>query len=144
MILRDYECLAHGYFESGETSPKCPYGCANSLVHQVFLKAPGIGTDRTKGIDTTMRSLANDFGLTDVSTRGGDSVKENLKRTQIDPAKQLLDKMGGPWQSLDPNRNALQALSGMGVQGGNMLESVKPLLNQPKPNVVARHDGKIE
>jgi len=145
MILRDWECLAHGFFESGEEAPKCPKGCSKSMIRIAHLKAPGIGTDRTKGIDSTMRNLANDFGLTDVNTRGGDSVKENLKRTEVgDPTKQLMDRMGGPWQSLDKNRNALQALSGMGVQGGNTLDSVKPLLNQPKPQVVARYDGKIE
>ena len=144
MILRDFNCIVHGVFESGEEAPKCPFGCSNSFVEKVFLQPPMVGNG-TKMVDNVVKDLANDFGLTNLDNRGGDSVKNNAGRVrERTVSDQILDRMGGAWQSLDGSRNALQALSGLGVQGQNALSEVKPMLNSPKPQVVARHDGKIE
>lgn len=69
-ILRDYKCETHGFFENWV--PVCPAGCEED-IKQVYLRAPSIGSARTKGIDKTLTGLAKDFGMTDIkSSREGD------------------------------------------------------------------------
>lgn len=68
-ILRDYKCETHGFFENWH--PTCPAGCED--VKQVYLRAPGIVSSRTRGTDATLKGLAKDFGMTDIkSTREGE------------------------------------------------------------------------
>ena len=70
MILKDYKCEIHGYFESSE--PRCPEGCTVN-IYAVHLQAPGLKSDTTKNVDKTVQGLASDFNMTDVkSTREGE------------------------------------------------------------------------
>ena len=72
-VLHDYECPTHGVFEA-RAPRKCPFkGCTEEIT-RVFLKAPGLKSDRTKQSDATMRQLAMDYRMTDVkSVREGES-----------------------------------------------------------------------
>ena len=86
-VKREYKCLAHGFFEAvtedGET-PRCPSGC-NFGIERAFLTPTSIrGTSRTKNIDRTFAQMAQDFNLSDISNRGGESVMHNnLKNNPI-------------------------------------------------------------
>ena len=135
-VLHDYNCLAHGIFEGFEAV--CPHGCKGpgfgSVVH---LKAPGIGTQRTKNLDAITRNLANQFGLTDMDNRGGQPVKRPdpmaAKRAE-EYQEWITQKFGSTWQSVAPGgvmqadktvkggsegSGALQSIAGLGAQGGS-------------------------
>ena len=71
-VLHDYKCLAHGYFEAWE--PRCPKGCDGEAVVKVFLQPVGLKSDSTKHADSTLRGLANEYGMSDIkSTREGEA-----------------------------------------------------------------------
>ena len=89
-VLHDYECAAHGRFESFEQ--KCPHGCSAAFVKLVFLKPVGIKSNKTKVADAALRNLANDFGLTNVGSNGGESVRDYVRRGQsMDPNNKNLN-----------------------------------------------------
>jgi len=67
MVLNDYKCEVHGFFESD--MPICPHGC--DTVQKVFLQPIGMIGDKTKFNDNTLRGLAADYGMSDIK-----SVKE--------------------------------------------------------------------
>lgn len=72
MVLHDFKCMAHGYFEAWE--PRCPKGCDGEAVVKVFLQPVGTRSDSTKHADSTLRGLAQDYGMTDIkSTREGEA-----------------------------------------------------------------------
>ena len=71
-VLHDYECPVHGIFEA-RAPRKCPFKGCTEEIGRVFLKAPGLKSDRTKGLDKTTRQLAMEYKMTDVkSTREGE------------------------------------------------------------------------
>lgn len=88
-VLHDWRCAGHGEFEafgSKEEPPKCPHGCPAAFVHIVFKKAPGIRSNGTRVADQSLRALADDFGLTNLGSNGGESVRDYLRRGQsMDP-----------------------------------------------------------
>jgi hypothetical protein len=77
-ILKEYVCAAHGEFEAFE--PVCPNGCAGRFVRREIRTAPAIRSVRTGNADAISRQLADDFGLTDLSNKDGDSVMQNLRK----------------------------------------------------------------
>jgi hypothetical protein len=80
-VLHDYQCLAHGVFESFEAV--CPHGCAAAFVRIVFLKPPSIQHNRTKVADAAIKGLAADFGLTDIrNDKAGGSVMDQLRHAK--------------------------------------------------------------
>lgn len=136
MVLHDYNCLAHGVFEG--TEPTCPHGCKGTgFVSIIYLKAPAIGTQRTKNLDAITRNLANQFGLTEMDNRGGQPVKRPdpmaAKRAE-EYAEFIKQKFGDPWQSVAPggvmqpdktveggsaSSGAIQHINTIGAQGGS-------------------------
>jgi hypothetical protein len=89
-ILRDYKCDAHGYFTAWE--PKCPQGCHQG-INVVILKAPtmrdSVVGGRSKRNDTNLKTLAKDFGMTDIkSTREGEHQSGYLTRNNAPPEPQ--------------------------------------------------------
>lgn len=71
-VLNDYRCAVHGYFEN--TEPACYEKDCDAEVLVVFLQAPAIGSQRTRGIDQTAKQLAIDFGMSNLkSTREGEN-----------------------------------------------------------------------
>ena len=67
-ILRSYKCIEHGYFDAWEAM--CPHGCLDVAV--VILKAPSMRDStkaaRSKSVDTTAKSLAKEFKMTNIKT----------------------------------------------------------------------------
>lgn len=81
MILNDYKCLAHGYFEAWEA--RCPKGCDGEAVVKVFLQAVGTRSDGTKHADSTLQSLANEYGMSDIkSVREGEAQPARFGQQQ--------------------------------------------------------------
>lgn len=89
MILKDYHCANHGYFEGWE--PKCPIkGCAGDVA-VVFLQPVALKSDRTKKADSTLEGLAQEFQMSDIkSTREGEHQTGYIKRnnSQTDSERQ--------------------------------------------------------
>ena len=66
MIIKEYKCPTHGYFESDVAA--CFVDNCEANVMRVHLTAPGIKSDRSKGIDKKAKQLAIDYGMTDIKT----------------------------------------------------------------------------
>lgn len=85
MVLKDYHCTEHGYFEGWEE--RCPIKGCHGAVSVVFLQPVSLKSDRTKKADKTLKGLAQDFGMTDIkSTKEGEHqtgyIKRNNKQTE--------------------------------------------------------------
>lgn len=74
-VIREFRCCDCGtLFESMSADPECPK-CAAEEPERVFLTPPGIKSPQTAFKDETVRQLADDFGLSDMSNRDGQAVK---------------------------------------------------------------------
>jgi len=81
-VLHDFECAAHGIFESYDGL--CPYGCKRNLSRLIFTKAPGTRSARTAFQDRETRAMAESFGLTNFhSSHDGESVMDSTRRRQV-------------------------------------------------------------
>jgi hypothetical protein len=145
-VLRDYQCLAHGNFEGFEA--KCPYGCSDSFIKMIFLKPPGYHSDRTKGIDSTLKGLASDFGLTDMNNQNGTSANVRPDWKAVKEREQLLGKLGDTsqaWGTISKDGNGVaQAIKETKIIPDNALATVKESLVPPRANVVARDNSVID
>ena len=142
--LNDYRCLAHGIFES--RTGRCPHGCGKKMVEMVFLKAPGHVTGRTRGIDSTLRGLAADHGLTNMNNHGGETgafiPDPNMGRAEQEMQKKL---HSGQTFSGDIGKNGIAAtLAASNLQSGIALNNdvVRSMIQPPKANVVASYNPK--
>lgn len=132
-VVKEWECKAHGYFDA--TEHRCPWGCPSEFVERVFLTPPTIGSARTKAADSTLRNLANDFGMTDI--RGGKEGESVASLTPASSAPFKVPQQPG-WLPVGKEFD----VRGMGVQPGNALEGFKGTLKGPKPSeIVGRYDG---
>lgn len=77
-ILKEFVCAAHGDFDAFEA--KCPHGCSGRFVRREIRTAPAIRHGGTRNIDNLTQQLADDFRLTDLSNRDGESVMTNLRK----------------------------------------------------------------
>jgi hypothetical protein len=74
-VTHDYECAAHGVFES--KTGRCPYGCSKRFVQQVFLKPVGTRSHGTKRADRELNLLAKSYNMTDIKNgKNGESVMQ--------------------------------------------------------------------
>jgi len=71
-IRKEFICLAHGAFVSDK--PVCEHGCTLT-VERAFFTAPAAISKKTQNTDRILRTLASDFGLSDMSNRDGKAVK---------------------------------------------------------------------
>jgi hypothetical protein len=80
MIIKEWECAAHGPYEAPE--PSCPHGCPERFQRRVILTAPGTRSDKTKRADWAINALAEDYGYTDInnSPSRANSVAEFAKK----------------------------------------------------------------
>jgi hypothetical protein len=92
MVLKDYHCSEHGYFEGWQEA--CPIkGCAGE-VSVVFLQPVSIKSDRTKKADATLKGLAQDFGMTDIkSTREGEHQSGYITRNNSQTVKEREEEL---------------------------------------------------
>lgn len=82
-VTHDFECAAHGVFESRAKRPKCPKGCSAAFVQKVFLQAPAFGSAGVRTSDRLVREMAEAQGLSDISTspsRPGGSVMDRIRK----------------------------------------------------------------
>ena len=90
MVLKDYHCTEHGYFEGWED--RCPMKGCHGDVSVVFLRPVAIKSERTKRSDAALEGMAKEFQMTDIkSTREGEHQTGYLKRnnTQDDVQREL-------------------------------------------------------
>jgi hypothetical protein len=147
-ILRDYKCQEHGFFEGFE--PVCPEGCTDELVLQVFLKSPGFVSDKSKAADSHLRSLANEFGMSNIkSTREGENQSGYLSRNNKFTEKEYAEaeKYATPKKRGRPRKDSQSqptpppqpqearagdsAIWGGGFQGMNMASVLAGRFGQP-------------
>jgi hypothetical protein len=133
-VLKEYRCAAHGEFEASK--PKCPHGCSTRFVSQEFRTAPAMKSQGTKRVDRELQNLATDYRMSDIRNGpNGESVMETLrKKPQAAP-------MWGDVQHAAPGFSqrgdaATFSPGSIGVQGGNGLAGVKPMLHAPRPAFV--------
>lgn len=79
MPLKEFSCKAHGNFES--YSAQCPHGCPARFVKQEIRTAPAYRSAGTKFTDSTLRTLAADYGLTNLKNdKDSSSVMASLRK----------------------------------------------------------------
>lgn len=83
-----------------------------------------------KGIDNTLQTLANDYGMTDMRNDAG-SVMESMRRGQTDFAPK--------WGSMGSNVQGSLA----GAPPTDVVSGMKGVLGQPKVQVHAKDNSKI-
>lgn len=131
MVIKEYRCAAHGYFESGEASPSCPKGGCTT-VQQVFLTAPAFRSDKTKRSDANLRQIASDFGLTDMrSAREGEPAR--IKTKQQKDAEALQEKFRHRFAPL--GKNPLDAIKALGAQPTDVMAQAKENFIKPVHDV---------
>jgi hypothetical protein len=129
-VLKDYKCLAHGYFEAWE--PRCPKGCDGEAIMVAFLQPVGLRSDTTKHSDSTMRGLAQDFGMSDIkSVREGEAQPA---RFQQPPQNPYAVQWGDPKQISGYNTSPIADESVNGLQLAQATGTIKPLA----PSIIQR------
>lgn len=143
-VLHDYQCKAHGIFES--MTGRCPHGCVDSFVDKVFLKAPGGISGATRAVDKNLGSLAADYTMSNMSNRGGavgNPHPESEKRVR--ETEKRLSELAPTWGTVGKEGNAIQeAISAHNATPGNALAQVKDVLTGPKPLVVGASGSKAD
>lgn len=143
-VVNDYNCLAHGIFES--RTGKCPHGCAKAMVQIVHLKAPGYVTGRTQGIDRTLAGLAKDHGLTNMNNHGGETgafiQDPNMNKAADNMQAQM--QRGQTFSGAFGKDSVSSSLAKIGVQGENAMnnDTVRSMIQPPKPIVMGSYNPK--
>lgn len=118
MIIREFLCSDCGArFESSE-SPQdvvCP-NCDAEDPQRAFFTPPGIKSPQTQSKDESLKALAADYGLSNMSNRDGSAVKKAPTgptapqfATGNPQALQMLAKLGSNSDSFSPVLPQLQA-----------------------------------
>lgn len=143
-VLNDFQCIMCDAppFESFETAPRC--SVCNMPTRRVTLKAPGIMSNSTKFRDRAVRDLADTYGFSDVSNRGGDSVAANEMRLRGSAAARQVFHGEGPVEQMRGHKAVLQSMpKGQAVvipdQRGAARSSIEaPFHGKPIPAIVTR------
>ena len=143
-VLNDYNCLAHGHFES--MTGHCPHGCSRELVSIVHLKAPGLVSGRTKGIDKTLQGLAKDHGLSDMNNHNGTTGAFIPDPSMTKADRELQARLHGnqTFAGSFGQDGVGKTLASNGFVGDNALNNdvVKSMIQPPRPNIVGSWSGK--
>ena len=139
MVMKEWKCDEHGYFDA--TEGICPNGCTEG-INQVFLTPVAYKSDRSKNIDKTTRQLAMDFSMSDIKT-----VREGERQPQRFQPK--VDKNAPPrptgvmWGN--PNsigQYGLRSVAGENVNGLAALRENGAQLTRPKAaSYIADHEN---
>jgi hypothetical protein len=74
----------------------CPHGCGAGLVRKAFRTPPGGTSARTKFMDKTLQTIANDFGMSDMNNdHGQGAAKINRKPTPMEGLSEFSAKRLG-------------------------------------------------
>ena len=143
-VLNDYNCLAHGVFQS--FTGHCPHGCSREMSSVIHLQAPGIVSGRTKGIDKTLQGLARDHGLTDMNNHNGTTGAFIADPSMAKADRELQARMHGNQTFAgrfgDGGVGATLASNGFVADNALSNDVVKSMIQPPKPNIVGQWDGK--
>lgn len=152
-ILRDFQCYAHGVFESSEEAPLCPQGC--DTVERVFLQPPAFNSTRTQNIDRTLESLAKSHGMSDIGPAAIRRKQMRAEQEQQRFAEFCQRRYGGiGWGDMPQGGNlnvqtkkidgsgpgALGAVQSAGATGSVDLEASRPMLEAARKPVLVRRD----
>lgn len=123
-VLKEFKCLAHGFFDGWE--PKCPNGCTgDELIMRVFLTPVGMKSDATKHNDSTIQSLASEYGMSDIkSTREGEAQPARFQQRKEDP---YAIKWGAPSSIGQYDTASIRGESVNGLQSAKDSGSLRPL-----------------
>jgi hypothetical protein len=132
-ILKEYRCAAHGEFESTEHA--CPLGCPARFVVQEIRTPPAYHDGITRNTDQTLRQLADEHGLTDMSNRNGSIMNSQRPQSSDGPdfsPKWLDIPHATPgWSRREGEKSPVVAMDSMGHAGdlpgapANIIEKFK-------------------
>jgi hypothetical protein len=124
-IIREFRCRdCDTHFESMETEPACPV-CTAAESERVFLTPPGIKSPKTADKDKIVKSLAADYGLSNMSNREGQAVRQ--------PRPQQ-----GGMQARFGDSSVMQSLSKLPPGAGDGISSVLPMIKGRGPRTLPR------
>lgn len=86
-VIKEWKCPVHGYFEATHAICNDPF-CANEGIERAFLTAPGIGKNKQRNFDGTLRMLSERQGLANFKTNyEGEGARHVLSEpnTQYQP-----------------------------------------------------------
>jgi hypothetical protein len=123
-VLKEFKCLAHGFFDGWE--PKCPHGCTgDELIMRVFLTPVGTQSDATRHNDSTLKSLAGEYGMTDIkSVREGEAQPGRFQQ----PQNPYAVKWGSPSEIGNYNTASIRGESVNGLQSAKETGRINPLM----------------
>ena len=154
-VKKEYRCPAHGLFES--TKPICPSGC--TVAERAFITPPGFKSARTRNLDSTVRQIAQDHGLTDMNNHGGTTaarIASPEEKRAIEFNAAIRKKYPSLWGSVpsggvykvgmgptNENRGpgAVGATAALGAPPENAMEPVREFVQQPHAYVYKRDPG---
>ena len=117
MIIREFRCLDCGQtFEDSSDDPLCPR-CTGDEAERVFLTPPAVRSDKTGRADKIQAELAADFGMSNMSNRHGQAVKQAPTQgqtqfaapTSVMPA---LQRLGSNADGFSPMLPSIRAMGG--------------------------------
>lgn len=139
MVIKEWKCEEHGYFESDK--PVCSHGCMKG-ISQVFLTPVKYKSDRSKNIDKTTNQLALDYKMSDIKTvREGEAQPPRLANQAPTPqADRPTGVMWGNPKSIG-NYN-LSSIKGEAVNGLSAVKEGGVQLTRPKTaSYIADHQN---
>lgn len=152
MVLHDYRCPVHGLFDNWDA--KCKHeGCLEEVT-RLFLKPVGNVSQRTKGIDSTLRATAESFGMTNLrSAREGENQLGYLPK-QIPLVADNVPKMPDNVKWGSHGNKSVQSVCGTGsmniaqakpspIQAGVNL-SAKTVISHSDPSIKRTPGGFIQ
>lgn len=80
-VMKEYFCFAHGEFEAEQ--PVCPAGCTTNIERE-YRTAPAARSGKTKATDAALERLAQRFGYSDLSNRGGSVAASQPQKPEMD------------------------------------------------------------
>jgi hypothetical protein len=149
MVIREFVCMAHGDFEA--EAPVCPRGCAGEgMVQRAFRTPVSIGGGHSRGINSTLETLASEHGLSDMNNRSGDGMRRadwQTHRRLTQATEMILGQGDRAGQDMSQYFKPLGSFNGalpQNIMKGDGGKTVLPggiELNRPVAQVVASHDG---
>ena len=114
-VIREFRCRDCGTTFESMAAPEeaeCPT-CSRLEPERVFLTPPAIRSENTSRSDTIVKELASDFGLSNMSNKGGQAVKQAPS--------------GPAAPSFESNPQVMQKLASLGGAGDNFSQVLPTL-----------------
>jgi hypothetical protein len=121
-IIKEWRCAAHGEFEAPEGI--CPRGCPKRFVVQEIRTPPAYHDGVTRNTDQTLRALADEHGLSDMSNRNGSVMNSQRARQGPDFAPKWIDIPHATpgWSRREGEKSPVVMASDIGMQPANVVD----------------------